>query len=58
MTYPLDPTNFIDNNETYFRLLSKCRCGCTKHCGHSCMTDDCDCFECTCPNCKEQETEK
>ena len=28
-----------------------CSCGCGKHCGHSCMTDDCDCNECRCPEC-------
>ena len=47
--------NFIDDNEAYQRLLPKCSCSCTAHCGNSCMTDDCDCFECACPQCKEQE---
>jgi len=51
--------NYIDDNEAYYRLkeMSKCKdCGCAAHCGHSCMTDDCDCFECGCPMCKEQES--
>ena len=47
--------NFIDDNEVYQRLRTRCRCGCTKHCGHSCMTDDCDCFECQCPVCAKSE---
>jgi hypothetical protein len=50
--------NFIDDNAAYFRLRPSCRCGCTAHCGLSCCTDDCDCFECACPNCeiKEEQT--
>jgi hypothetical protein len=28
-----------------------CSCGCGQHCGISCMTDDCDCNECRCPEC-------
>lgn len=47
--------NFIDDNEAYFKLKAKCRCDCTQHCGHSCMTDDCDCTECSCPNCAQTE---
>ena len=30
-----------------------CSCGCGRHCGNSCMTDDCDCNECLCPDCKK-----
>jgi len=46
--------NFIDDNDVYYRLkaAAKCSCGCTKHCGFSCMTDGCDCYECQCINCK------
>jgi hypothetical protein len=47
--------NIIDDNEAYFRLKPKCSCGCMAHCGHSCMTDDCDCFECACPRCAQEE---
>jgi hypothetical protein len=47
--------NIIDDNDAYFRLKPKCLCGCTAHCSHSCMTDDCDCTECECPSCKETE---
>ena len=32
-----------------------CTCGCGKHCGHSCMTDDCDCTECNCYDCRQKE---
>ena len=35
----------------YKNLGCTCRCG--KHCGHSCMTDDCDCVECQCFDCRE-----
>lgn len=49
--------NFIDDNEAYQRLKPRCTCGCTAHCGHSCMTDDCDCFECQCFGCKEIESD-
>jgi hypothetical protein len=28
-----------------------CSCACGQHCGHSCMTDDCDCNECRCIEC-------
>ena len=45
--------NFIDDNVAYARLKPACGCGCTKHCGLSCMTDGCDCFECTCTMCRE-----
>lgn len=49
--------NIIDDNDAYFRLRSmqKCSCVCTKHCGFSCMTDGCDCFECECVACKKTE---
>lgn len=49
--------NIIDDNDAYFRLRSivKCNCGCTKHCGLSCMTDGCDCYECECVTCKKTE---
>ena len=49
--------NFIDDNDAYYRLKAtiKCNCGCTKHCGLSCMTDDCDCYECQCPSCNKKE---
>jgi hypothetical protein len=45
--------NFIDDNEAYVRLQPRCRCGCVRHCGFSCMTDSCDCLECACPMCKD-----
>lgn len=45
--------NYIDDNEAYYRLKKLgCPCGCGPHCGHSCMTDDCDCTECDCLECK------
>ena len=47
--------NFIDDNMAYARLKPACICGCVKHCGLSCMTDDCDCFECACPMCREPQ---
>lgn len=46
--------NFVDDNEAYQRLKPKCPCDCYAHCGHSCMTDDCDCFECGCPSCQDK----
>ena len=45
--------NFIDDNEAYARLKPTCGCGCVKHCGLSCMTDGCDCYECACSMCRE-----
>lgn len=45
--------NFIDDNEVYQRLKPNCKCRCNAHCGHSCMTDDCDCTECKCMNCQD-----
>jgi len=49
--------NFIDDNTAYQRLKTSCKCGCSAHCGHSCMTDDCDCFECDCFGCKEIDSD-
>lgn len=46
--------NFIDDIEAYQRLRPSCPCGCGSHCGHSCMTDDCDCTECGCPSCMDE----
>ena len=34
-----------------------CACGCGPHCGHSCMTDDCDCTECDCYECKSGQSD-
>jgi len=45
--------NFIDDNAAYRRCKLTCTCGCAKHCGLSCMTDGCDCFECACAMCKD-----
>jgi hypothetical protein len=41
------------DTETIYRDYKRvgCNCGCGKHCGNSCMTDDCDCNECHCPDC-------
>ncbi len=44
----------FDDNTSYIKP-SLCNCGCYKHCGHSCLTDDCDCNECQCPECKDNE---
>jgi len=46
--------NFVDDNDAYFRLKPKCSCGCYAHCNHSCMTDDCDCTECSCSSCLDK----
>lgn len=46
--------NYIDDYEAYMRLKSSCPCGCGSHCGHSCMTDDCDCTECGCVKCQDE----
>lgn len=45
--------NFIDDNEAYARLLPVCSCGCVRHCGISCRSDHCDCFECGCARCRD-----
>jgi hypothetical protein len=50
--------NFIDDNEAYHRLRPHCRCGCVAHCGLSCMTDGCDCFECACAQCQTPPKEE
>ena len=42
----------FDDNTAYVKP-NKCSCGCYRHCGHSCLTDDCDCTECNCPKCKD-----
>jgi hypothetical protein len=42
----------FDDNTAYIKF-EKCSCGCYKHCGFSCLTDDCDCNECLCTNCKD-----
>jgi len=42
----------MDQNDNYQRLQTHCGCGCNKHCDHSCMTDGCDCTECTCLDCR------
>jgi len=42
------------DDTTYQRLKSNCGCGCYAHCGHSCLTDDCDCNECRCPECRSK----
>ena len=44
----------FDDNTAYIKP-NKCSCGCHRHCGHSCLTDDCDCNECLCPNCKDNQ---
>ena len=43
----------MDYREYNYRDVKRtgCSCGCGKHCGHRCMTDDCDCNECDCPDC-------
>lgn len=44
----------FDDNTSYI-VNKPCSCGCYKHCGSSCHTDDCDCNECQCPDCKDNE---
>jgi hypothetical protein len=54
-------SNILKDIEEYMRLKPGCLCGCGTHCGHSCLTDDCDCNECLCYDCKKeskQEQEK
>ncbi len=43
-----------DQNDRYQPLKPSCHCGCYQHCGWSCMTDDCDCTECTCVDCEDK----
>lgn len=45
-----------DENQGSYKPYSNlgCTCSCGKHCGHSCMTDGCDCTECNCFDCQEQ----
>lgn len=54
--------NFIDNNEIYhlFAEGKMClQCYHPAHRGNSCYTEDdeCDCFECQCPQCKAKSNE-
>jgi hypothetical protein len=44
---------YMDDYNSYKRYTNakKCKCGCHAHCGHSCMTDDCDCTDCECESC-------
>lgn len=35
----------------YKEVGGNCTCGCFRHCGFSCMTDDCDCTDCECYEC-------
>lgn len=46
----------MDDFESYKRFTSKthCKCGCYAHCGHSCMTDDCECTDCQCTECEDK----
>jgi hypothetical protein len=46
--------DYMDDFESYKKFKLLCRCRCDKHCGFSCMTDDCDCTECNCLTCQEQ----
>jgi hypothetical protein len=43
--------SYMDDYESYKRYNRNCTCGCYKHCGFSCMTDDCECTDCECPDC-------
>jgi hypothetical protein len=36
----------------------KCKCACEQHCGHSCLTEDCDCTECNCKKCEDKDKNK
>jgi len=36
----------------------KCKCACEQHCGHSCLTEDCDCTECNCKQCQDKDKNK
>lgn len=47
----------FEDNTSYIKP-NKCSCGCYRHCGHSCLTDDCDCNECNCANCKDNEMDQ
>ena len=42
---------YMDDYDSYKRYSDKCTCGCYKHCGSSCMTDDCECTDCECVKC-------
>ena len=44
------PEQFL--HERYIQY--KCKCGCEQHCGHSCLTEDCDCTECNCKQCQDK----
>lgn len=46
---------YMDDYHSYKRYTaSHCKCSCYAHCGHSCMTDDCDCNECLCLECEDR----
>lgn len=44
----------IFEDKTAYVKQSNCNCGCHRHCGHSCLTDDCDCNECRCSQCLDK----
>lgn len=44
---------YMDDYESYKRYKRNCTCACYKHCGFSCMTDDCECTDCECPDCMD-----
>lgn len=47
----------MDDFESYKRYKSKCPCGCSAHCDHSC--NNCEyCPDCECPECIEIDRSK
>ena len=48
-TYKSYMDDFGNYKKYTFRAF--CGCGCEKHCGHSCLSEDCDCTECDCRSC-------
>jgi len=50
---------YMDDYNDYKRYTAatNCKCGCKKHCGHSCQ--DCEyCPDCECPDCKNVSDSK
>ena len=47
--------DYMDDYESYKRFKKMCTCWCNPHCGFSCMTDGCECTECSCPECAEEQ---
>jgi hypothetical protein len=41
---------FNNSQDSYSGM--RCVCGCSAHCDHSCVEEDCDCTECNCKQCR------